>query len=124
MPAETGEQMRAHGAVSDFLDRLAQKALDQHAAGLLGRDAARAKIEQRGLVEIADRRTVRASDVVGIYFQLGLRVDDGAAADYQIAALLARIGLLRALADHHAALKRAVSAIGRNALDEFTGLPT
>src|SRR3954454_7175318 len=123
MPAEAAEQMRAHGAVPDFLDRLAQKSLDQHAAGLLGRDAARAQIEQRGLVEIADCRAVGAFDVVSVDFEFGLRVDDGAAADHQVAALLARIGLLRTLADDHAALKRAVSAIERNALDESRALP-
>ena len=78
LPAETAEQMLAHGAVLDLLDRLAQKALDQHAAGLLGRDAARAQIEQRRLVEIADRGAVAALDVVGVDFEFGLGVDDRA----------------------------------------------
>src|SRR3954469_8797130 len=122
MPAETAEQMGAHGAVLDFLDRLAQKPFNQHAAGFLGRDAARAQVEQRGLVEIADRGAMSASDIISVDFEFGLRIDDGAAADDQIAALLARIGLLRALAHDHAALKRTVPAIERNALDEFDGL--
>jgi thioredoxin reductase (NADPH) len=84
------QQMRADREILDRFHRLAQEAVDQHAPRLLGRDAARAQIEQRRLVEIANAGAVAAFDVIGVDFELGLGVDDRALADDQIATEQAR----------------------------------
>ena len=70
--------MLAHCAGLDDFDRLANKRLDQHVPRLLTRNAAGEQIEQRRLVEIADRGAMAAFDVVGEDFELGLGVDRGA----------------------------------------------
>ena len=81
-----------------MLDRLAQKASISMRRASSRRDAAGAQIEQRRLVEVADRGAMAAFDVVGEDFELGLGVDRGAPAEQQVAAELLRIGLLRAAA--------------------------
>src|SRR5438045_94709 len=122
-PRQMPQQMRADREVLDRFHRLAQKAVDQHSPRLLGRDAARLQIKQRRLVEIADTGAVAAFDVVGVDFELGLGVDDGAPADDQVAAQLVGVGLLRVLAHDDSPLEGAVRAIGRDALDQLAAMP-
>src|SRR5262249_51885469 len=120
-PGEPRQQMLVQRRRVDELDRLPNKGFDQHAACLLTRDAARAKIKERGLVEIADRGAVTTLHVVGVDFQLWLGVDRRARSEHKVAAELVRIDLLRARSYGDAALKGAVSAPGGNSFENFAG---
>ena len=59
----------------DELDGLPGESFDQHSARLITWDAAGAQIKKGRLVKIADCGAVAAFDVVGIDFELGLRVN-------------------------------------------------
>src|SRR4029077_4012275 len=76
------------------LDGIGREGVDQQPArrGLV--DAARAQIEERGLVEIAHRGAMAAFDVVREDLELGLGIDGGARAQQQVAVELMRIGLV------------------------------
>ena len=68
-------------------------------------DAARAQVEHRVLVELADRRAVRALHVVGEDLELRLRVDLRVVGQQQRLVRLLRVGLLRVLADDDLAVE-------------------
>ena len=83
--------------VGDLGDRFLQEGADQHVARLGFRDAARAQIEQRIRVEIADRRAMGAFHVVGEDFEFRLQVGFGALAEQQRLGGLAAVGPVRRL---------------------------
>ena len=62
-------------------------------------DAARAQVEQRFFIDFAGGRAVRALDVVGVDFQARHAVRAGAVGEEDVAAVLARVGFLRAVRD-------------------------
>ena len=64
-----------------------------------GCDAAAFEIEERVPVQLADGGAVRAFDVVGEDFELGLGVDRGGAGEQQTLEALLAVGLLRAARD-------------------------
>ena len=72
------EQGRQRPSAVDPLDGLAQEGLDQDVPRPGLRDAARAQIEERRVVELAGGRAVAALDVVGVDLKLRLGVDLGA----------------------------------------------
>ena len=76
-------------------------------------DAARAQVEQRLLVELADRRAVRALHVVGVDLQLRLGVDLRVVGEQQVMVGLLGVGLLRVLADDDPAVEDAVRVPSR-----------
>ena len=65
---------------------------------------------------------MRALHIVGVDFEFGLGVDDGAPAEDQIAAQLVGIDLLGVLAHRDLALEGAMPPPGGDALDQFAGL--
>ena len=67
--------MAAERGVLHGVERVGGEGLDQHAPRLGLGDAAGAEIEERVLVEIADRGAVAAFHVVGEDLELGLGVD-------------------------------------------------
>ena len=69
------------------------------ASGLVGRDAAAFEVEERGPVELADGGAMRAFDVVGEDFELGLGVDRRGAGEQQALQRLLAVGLLRVAGD-------------------------
>ena len=68
---------RSAGIV-DHHQGLAAERGGQQRAGLLGRHAARAQVEHRGRIELADGRAVRGLHFVGVDLQHRLGVDLGA----------------------------------------------
>ena len=76
--------------------RVGGEGLDQHAPRLVRAGMPRAReIEQRVLVEIADRRAVAAFDVVGEDFELGLGIDAARGVSSRLRLSCLRVGLLR-----------------------------
>jgi hypothetical protein len=73
--------------------------VDEHAAGGLPVDAARAQVEERVLVELADGRPVRALDIVGVDLELRPGIDGRIRRQQDVAAGLLGIGLLGVRAD-------------------------
>ena len=90
-----GEHL-AHGAFLEALDQLGHEALDHEALRLRLGQPARAQVEELLLVDLRDRRRVGAADVVGEDLEARDRVDVRALGEQQVAALLERVGLLRA----------------------------
>ncbi len=113
--------MIAQRRLLNRLDGFEHERFDQHAPCLVGADAAGAQIEQRILVEIADSGAVRAFDIVGEDFELGLGVDGGAVAQEQRAAGLLGVGFLRALADADGAEESAVRPLVEHAFEQLAG---
>src|SRR6185437_12293934 len=101
----------AHAGILDSRYGLGGEGVDEHAARFWLADAARAQIEQRVLVEVADSGAVAALDVVGENLELGLGVDRGARAQQQIAVEQLGIGLLCLRPDGDAAEEHAMGAL-------------
>ena len=93
--------------------------MNQHVARLEERQAAGAQIEDRILVELADRRPVRALHVVGEDLQLRLGVDQRVVREQQRAVGLFRVGLLRVLAHDDLAVEHRPGTPAENALVDF-----
>jgi hypothetical protein len=85
--------------------------VDQHVARLGRRQAARPQVEQRVLVELPDRRPVRALHVVGEDLELRLGVDRRVVGEQQRLVRLLRVGLLRVLPDDDLAVEHAARAL-------------
>ena len=79
-------------------------------------DSARAQIEERVFLDLADGRAVRALHVVGVDFELRLGVDLRRVGKQQVAIGLLGVGLLRVLVHDDAAVKDAVRAVIENAV--------
>ncbi len=84
--------------------------------------AARAQIEERRLVEVADGGAMAALDVVGEDLELGLGVDRGARAQQQVAVELMGVGLVGAGPDRDLAEEDAVGAVVDHALEDLARL--
>ena len=82
----------------DPVQDVAGKRVNQHDARRPVVDAARAQVEHRVLVELTDRRPVRALHVVGEDLELRLGVDLRLVAQEQRPVGLLGVGLLRVLA--------------------------
>src|SRR4051812_1432663 len=96
---ERAREDLAHGTLLEALDQLGHEALDDQALGLRLGQPARAEVEELLLVDLRDRRRVCAADVVGEDLEARDRVRVGALGQQQVAALLERVGLLRARVD-------------------------
>ena len=70
-----------------------------------GVDPSAPQVEELLLVQVADRRSVRALHVVGKDLQVRLRVRSGVVAEQQAVVALNRVGLLRDLMDDDAAVE-------------------
>src|SRR5262245_42459815 len=66
---------RAGAFVRDLAEHVVGEGVNEQVARLAAPDPARAQVEQRRLVETADRRPVRAPDVVRVDLELRARVD-------------------------------------------------
>src|SRR3954447_13563658 len=96
---ERARENLAHGALLEALDQLGHEALDDQALRLGLGQPARAEVEELLLVDLRDRRRVRAAHVVGEDLQPWDRVGVRALGQEQVAALLERVGLLGARVD-------------------------
>ena len=96
---ERAREDLAHGALLEALDQLGHEALDDQALRLGLGQPARAEVEELLLVDLCDRRRVRAADVVGEDLEARDRVRVGSLRQQQVAALLERVGLLGARVD-------------------------
>ena len=85
----------------------------------LFRDAARAQIEQRVVVQVAGGRAVAAFHVVGIDLQLRLGVDLRLVGQQQCLAELMAVRLLRVLVDHDPPLEDGARGIIDHALEDL-----
>ena len=72
---------------------------------------ARAQEEQSVFVQLANRRTMRASDVISVDFQFGLGIHFRPVRQHHGAGLHLRINMLRVLAHNHLALKYAARRV-------------
>ena len=93
--------------------------MDQQIRASIVGDAARAQIEHRVLVELPDRRAMRALHVVGEDLELRLRVDLRLVGQEQRLVGLLRVGLLRVLPDDDLAVEDGARAAGQDALVEL-----
>jgi len=91
-------------------DRLRKRANQQRARRSFV-EPVRAEVEESGCIELASRRAVAAFDVVGVDLELRLGVDLGARREQQVAARLARIGLLRIRPDDDFAVEDSPAAL-------------
>ena len=90
--------------------------VDQHVARLGVGQAARAQVEDRVVVELADRRAVRALHVVGEDLELRLGVDRRVVGEQQRPVRLLGVGLLRVLADDDLAVEDRARRAAEDAL--------
>ena len=106
----------AHAVDADPVQHLASKRVNQHVARIFRVDAARAQVEHRVFVELADRRAVRALHVVGEDLELRLGVDLRVVGEQQRLVGLLRVGLLRVLPDDDLAVEDGARPAGQDAL--------
>ena len=85
----------ARPVVLDLGDRLVEEGEHQQLLGLAPRHAARGQVEERGLVDRAAGRAVRALHVVGVDLELGLGEELAVLVEQQRLADLVAVGLLR-----------------------------
>jgi hypothetical protein len=70
--------------------------MHQQIARLFLRDAARLQVEDGLLIELANRRPVRATNIVGVNLQLGFGMDCGTLGKNEVLIGLLGVSLLRA----------------------------
>ena len=104
------------GSILHALEDLAGKRVNQHVARLEVGQAARAQIENRVVVELPDRRAVRALHVVGKDLELRLGVDRRVVRQQQRPVGLLRVGLLRVDAHDDLAVEDRARAAAEDAL--------
>jgi len=85
-------------------------------------DAARAQIENGIGIQLADSGAVRAFNVVGVDFELGLGVNTRRVREQEILVGLVGVGFLRGLVYVDFAAEDALGFRGENALIEFVAL--
>src|SRR6185503_16811241 len=112
-------QMRSGGRMADPFDQLVGERMDEHAARLVGPDAARAEEEEGVVVEPADGRAVAALHVVGEDLELRLGVDDRVAREEEILVDLSGVALLRLRAYEHLAVEDGARAPVEHSLVEL-----
>ncbi len=93
--------------------------MEQHVARLGARQAPGPQVEHRLVVELADRRAVRALHIVRENLELRIRVDGGVVRQQQRAIGLLRVRFLRVDPDDDAAVEDAATLAGQDALVEF-----
>src|SRR6185369_12869122 len=98
-------QLRSNRVDLDLADDFLGKTVSQQTAAQFGIDSARLQVEQLFLVDLSDRRAVRALHIVGVNLQLRLRVDARLLRQQQVLVRLHRIGLLCALTHEDLAVK-------------------
>src|ERR1019366_1314441 len=92
------ENLFQPGAQRPYLDpvnNVAREGMHQQIARLFPRDAARLHVEDGLLVELANRRTVCATNIVGVNLQLGFGMDGGVFGKNEIPVCLLGVSLLR-----------------------------
>src|SRR3989442_4208965 len=92
------ENLFQPGAQRTYLDRVnnvAREGMHQQIARLFLRDAARLQVEDRLLIELANRRPVRATNIVGVNLQLRFGMDGGVFGKNEIPVCLLGVSLLR-----------------------------
>ena len=107
------------GSHPDALHQVGGEGVGEQAPRRLDADAARAQVEDRVLVELADGRAVRAAHVVGEDLELGIGVDQRLRGEQQVAAGLLGVGLLRLRVDVDAAVEDAARALVEHALEQL-----
>ena len=105
----------AHCERSDRRDDRFGERADQQGARVGFVEPARAQVEEGGRIELADGRAVAALHVVRVDLELRLGVDLGACGEQQVAARLARVGLLRARPDDDLAVEHAAATLAGDA---------
>ena len=85
-------------------------------------DAARAQVEDRLVIELADGRTVGTADVVGEDLELRIGVDNRVVGQQQIAVGLVGVGFLCVLIDNDPAVEDSFRSAAEDALVELVAL--
>jgi len=85
-------QFLAHGIVLHARNDFAGKGMNQHPTRVVRANAARAQIKNGFLVQLSNRRAVRAFHVVGVNFQLRLGVRCGVVGEQQVFVRLLGVG--------------------------------
>src|SRR6185503_7030251 len=107
-----------------FLDHFFRKAVSQHVASQRGVDAAALQIEKLVLIELSDRRSMCALDVIRKDFKLRLGIDARFRRKQEILVGLLRVGLLRAMSHENLAVENRSRFAVENALVKLmTGAP-
>src|SRR5215469_5555689 len=78
--------------------------------------APRSHIKDGFLVDMADRRSVAALDVVGQYLELGLGINLGVRRQQQVLVALLRVSLLCVFSDNYGTIENACRPAGENPL--------
>ena len=110
---------RAERRDADPRGDVAREGVDQEVPGLRLADPARAQVEQRGVVELPDRRAVPALDVVGEDLERRRRVDERLLREEQVLVRLHRVGLLRVRPHDDLAVEDAARRAVHDALVEL-----
>ena len=114
----------AQGLILDFFQRIGEEGQHhQHDRAIL-RHAARAQIEQRGLVDGAGGRAVAALHVIGVDLKLRLAEELAVLVQKQRLADLVAIGFLRPWLDKDLALKNALGTVLEHFLEHLTAFAT
>src|SRR5262249_45848349 len=100
----------------DTADDVVGKGVSQQLPGLLLADAARLQIEDLFLIELANARSVRALDIIGVNLQLRLGVDHCIVRQQQRLVGLACVRLLGILVDVNLAVEDAAGPAIKDAL--------
>ena len=112
-------QVLANARNTDAVDDVARERVNQKIARVRLADAARAQVEHRFFVELADGRAVRAAHIVGQNLQLGLGVDHRIFGKHQVLVGLLGVGLLRVLAHENLAVEHGARCAVQNAFVEL-----
>src|SRR5438105_14888786 len=101
----------------DPIDNLSGEGVDQHATRGFKANPARAKIEDRFIVQLPHGRAMGALDIVGIDFQLRFGIDGGVVRKEEVLIGLFSVGFLGLLLDENASMKHAPGAVVEDAIE-------
>src|SRR5260370_17918893 len=119
------ENLFQPGAQRPYLDQVnnvAREGMHQQIARLFLRDAARLQVEDGLLIELANRRPVRATNIVGVNLQLRFGMDGGVFGKNEIPVCLLGVSLLRVRTNHHLPVKNRGGCSAEAALIQLTPL--
>ncbi len=98
-------EMQSKAVQLDPLQDLTCKGVGEYSAGLALANSPGAQVENRHLVQLTDRRTVAALDIISVDLQLWLGVYLGLPGQQEVLVVLFGVGLLRTSLDRDPAMK-------------------
>ncbi len=115
-------ELAPNGFDSDPIQEVARKRVDQHVSRLFRIKPARAQVEQRVGIELADRRAVGTLDIVSEDLELRFRVDLCVLREQQRFVRLLRVGLLRVNRHDDLAVEHRAGAVIEDALVQLVAV--